>query len=107
MQVLESLVKDKVDWGKRYTILPALSLEGFIAVNIMEGSCDKERFKTFVLTQLIPQMNPYPAKHSVLVMDNARIHHDDDLVTAVEDIVALAQTTPDIAKKYFEESVYL
>ncbi|GBC04878.1 hypothetical protein RclHR1_05910011 [Rhizophagus clarus] len=75
----------------------------------MEGSCDKERFKTFVLTQLvnnfylyhylellklqysfvlnkIPQTNPYPAKHSVLVMNNARIHHDDDLVAAVEDI---------------------
>ena len=32
--------------GKRYTILPALSLEGFIAVDIMEGSCDKERFQT-------------------------------------------------------------
>ena len=97
-------------------------------------------------------MNPYPAKHSVLVMDNARIHHNEDLVVAVEDIgcrilylppyspdlnpietafsalkswlkryrdlvnhfdpiylilVALAQTTPEIAKKYFEESIYL
>jgi hypothetical protein len=30
-----------------------LSLEGFIAVDIMEGSCDKERFQTFVLTQLV------------------------------------------------------
>ena len=39
--------------GKRYTILPALSLEGFITVDIMEGSCDKERFQTFVFTQLV------------------------------------------------------
>ena len=39
--------------GKRYTILPALSLDSFIAVDIMEGSCDKERFQTFVLTQLV------------------------------------------------------
>src|SRR6266542_1688667 len=39
--------------GKRYTILPALSLEGFIAVDVMEGSCDKERFQTFILTQLV------------------------------------------------------
>jgi transposase len=96
-------------------------------------------------------MNPYPAKHSVLVMDNARIHHDDDLVAAIEDIggkvlylppyspdfnpietafsalkfwlkrhrdfanyfdpvylisTALAQTTSENAKRYFEESVY-
>ncbi|CAB4405886.1 unnamed protein product [Rhizophagus irregularis] len=129
-----------------YTILPALSLEGFIAVDIIEGSCDKEKFQTFVLTQLLPQINPYPAKHSVLVMDNTRIHYDDDLVTTIKDIggrilylpsyspdfnpietsfsalkswlkryrdlvdyfdpiylilVALAQTTPEIAKKYF------
>ena len=39
--------------GKRYTILPALSLEGFIAVDVMEGSCDKERFQTFILTQVV------------------------------------------------------
>jgi len=25
--------------GKRYTILPALTTEGIIAVNVMEGSC--------------------------------------------------------------------
>ena len=37
---------------KHYTILPALSLEGFIAVNIMEGSCDKERFQTFVFDSI-------------------------------------------------------
>ncbi|CAB4421881.1 unnamed protein product [Rhizophagus irregularis] len=69
MLVLERLVNDKVDW-----YLDEL------------GSCDKERFRIFVLTQLLPQMNPYPAKHSVLVMDNAHIHHDDDLVTAIENI---------------------
>src|SRR5687768_5441557 len=96
-------------------------------------------------------MNSYPAKHSVLVMDNACIHYNEDLVAAVYDIgcrilylllyspdlnpietafsalkswlkgyrdlidhfdpvalilVALAQTTPEIAKKYFEDSIY-
>ena len=96
-------------------------------------------------------MNPYPVKHSVLVMDNACIHHDDNLIIAIEDIggrvlylppyspdfnpiktafsalklwlkkyrdlvdyfnpvylilVVLAQITPEMAKKYFEESVY-
>src|SRR5579859_2561687 len=96
-------------------------------------------------------MNPYPAKHSVLVMDNARIHHDNNLVTAIEDnggrvlylppyspdfnpietafsalkswlkryrdlvnnfdpiyliLVALAQTTSEMAKNYFKESIY-
>ena len=29
---------------KHYIILSALSLKEFIAVNVIEGSCDKERF---------------------------------------------------------------
>jgi hypothetical protein len=39
--------------GKRYTILPALSLDGILAVDIMEGSCTKDRFSEFVLSQLV------------------------------------------------------
>jgi transposase len=29
-------------------------------------------------------MNSYPNKHSVLVLDNARIHHDDILIEYIE-----------------------
>jgi hypothetical protein len=39
--------------GVRYTILPALTLDGFIACDIMKGSCSKERFRTFVLSQVV------------------------------------------------------
>jgi hypothetical protein len=39
--------------GIRYTILPALTLDGFIACDIMKGSCSKERFCTFVLSQVV------------------------------------------------------
>jgi hypothetical protein len=39
--------------GIRYTILPALSLQGIIAVNIMEGSCTKEKFKEFVISKVV------------------------------------------------------
>ncbi|CAG8497583.1 16992_t:CDS:2 [Cetraspora pellucida] len=39
--------------GKRYTILPALSLDGIMAVDIMEGSCTKDRFSEFILSQVV------------------------------------------------------
>ena len=39
--------------GIRYTILPALSLQGIIAVDIMEGSCTKEKFKEFVISNVV------------------------------------------------------
>ena len=39
--------------GKRFTILPALTLEGYIAFDIMEGNCTKERFQSFSLAQVV------------------------------------------------------
>jgi len=67
--------------GNRYSVLPALSLEGIIYATIKQGSFDGEAFITF-LRGLLPRMNPYPAPNSVLVMDNCQIHH----VEEVEDI---------------------
>ena len=43
--------------GKRFTILPALTLEGYIALDIMEGSCTKERFQSFILAQIVSSVN--------------------------------------------------
>lgn len=39
--------------GKRYTILPALTLDGFIAAEIIEGSCNKELFQAFIINQVV------------------------------------------------------
>jgi len=39
--------------GKRYTLLPALTERGIIAVDIIEGSCTKQRFKEFVISQVV------------------------------------------------------
>ncbi|GBC10608.1 hypothetical protein RclHR1_09770011 [Rhizophagus clarus] len=70
--------------GVQYTILPALLLQGIIAVDIMEGSYTKKRFKEFIILNVVPQMNAYPSEYSVLVLDNARIHHDKDLIEYIE-----------------------
>ena len=39
--------------GKHYTILPALTLDGIIAVDVFEGACDRKRFVDFVLNQVV------------------------------------------------------
>ncbi|GET01199.1 homeodomain-like protein [Rhizophagus clarus] len=72
--------------GTKYTILPALSLDGILAVDIMVGSYNKERFCAFILSQVLPLMNLYPQKNSVLVMDNAVIHHNVELVRIIKSI---------------------
>jgi len=98
-------------------------------------------------------MNQYPEDNSVIVMDNVRIHHDEELVTLLEGLgcrvvflppyspdfnpietafssvkswirrnrnfmeacndpiyallVACSQITPQMAKSFFEESIYV
>ncbi|GES91797.1 homeodomain-like protein [Rhizophagus clarus] len=80
--------------GKRYTILPALSLDGYIAVDIIEGSCNKERFKDFILSKVIPQMYPFPGPNSVLIMDNAKIHHNNDFINIVQELGGKVEFLP-------------
>lgn len=40
-------------WGKKYSILPALSLDGIIALDIFEGSVNRERFLGFLHEHLV------------------------------------------------------
>ena len=56
--------------GKRYTLLPALSLDGIIAVNIIEGSCTKERFKEFVISQVVISINFIIFSLLLTIIDN-------------------------------------
>jgi hypothetical protein len=39
--------------GTRYTLLPALSLDGIISLEIMQGSCTKEQFCNFILAKVV------------------------------------------------------
>jgi hypothetical protein len=57
----------------RYSILPALSLEGILDVAVIEGAVNTEVFVEF-LRGLALEMKPYPEKNSVLVMDNVKFH---------------------------------
>ncbi|KAJ6512594.1 hypothetical protein C8R45DRAFT_812659 [Mycena sanguinolenta] len=61
----------------RYTLTTAMSMQGYIATRIVEGSMDAYEFFDFIVEDVIPEMNPYPDAQSVLVLDNCRIHHTD------------------------------
>ncbi len=39
--------------GTRYTLLPALSLDGIIALDVIQGSCNKEQFQNFILAKVV------------------------------------------------------
>jgi len=67
----------------RYSILPALSLDGILHTSILEGSHNGDTFFDFI-DGLLDKMNPYPNPRSVIVFDNASIHHGEDVVEMVE-----------------------
>lgn len=59
--------------GKKYSILPAISLDGIIHLEVLDKAITGEDFRRFV-QGLLPRMNEWPLPRSVLVVDNASIH---------------------------------
>ena len=71
--------------GTRYSAIPVMSLEGIHDVYLAEGNVNGETFETFVRSCLVPILQPfnYTNSHSVVILDNASIHH----VGAISEIV--------------------
>lgn len=68
----------------RYSILPALSLDGILAVDIVEGSFTSKTFARFN-DGLLDQMNPFPGPNSVIIMDNCRIHKSEAILDMIQE----------------------
>jgi len=85
--------------SERYSILPALTKEGFLCEEIVQGSFSASMFFFFVRDTLLPRCNPYPARNSVLVMDNAQIHRHPLIRETIEaagcKLVMLPPYSPD------------
>jgi hypothetical protein len=58
-------------------------LDGIIALEILAQPFTAATFRGFI-EGLLEQMNPWPQRNSVIVMDNASIHKGEDIRTLVE-----------------------
>lgn len=72
--------------GIRYSAIPIMSLEGIHDVLITEGTVDGEKFVDFITEYLLPILMPfnYVNPRSVVIMDNASIHHVDEVTDLIE-----------------------
>ncbi|OAV92507.1 hypothetical protein PTTG_11805 [Puccinia triticina 1-1 BBBD Race 1] len=61
--------------ANRITVMPAVSLDGLLGTIAQVGSMCCLDMQYFIETVLMPAMNPFPGRNSILVMDNAQIHH--------------------------------
>jgi hypothetical protein len=94
----------------RYSILPAITVDGIIYSHIKEGSYNGDQFLQW-LEGLLRVMNPYPAPHSVLILDNCRIHHVEGVEEMCEDRYVYilthnpkSESVPILILIYLEES---
>ena len=69
--------------GIRYSTIPIMSTQGIHDVYLAEGTI---RFSHFLSTSLLPILNPFNTVNvlSVVIMDNASIHHTDDNIRLIE-----------------------
>ena len=71
-------------------------MEGIEDVFVYEGSVNGDVFEYFVRTTLLPLLMPYDGqnKHSVVVMDNASIHHLETVQDMILGVGALIRFLP-------------
>ena len=88
--------------GEGISSIACISMKGVLECTMVTGSVDGDTFHAFVHSKLLPllMLMPFNGKnpHSVVVMDNASIHHVDgimDLITGVGALIFLPPYLPD------------
>ena len=72
--------------GTRYSAIPIVSLSGIHDVYLAEGTMNGDRFVHFLRVCLLPNLLPFNGVNprSVVIMDNASIHHVEEVRDLIE-----------------------
>jgi transposase len=54
--------------------LPAFAVNSYLCYAIFQGAITLEIMENFLEFEVLPHCNAYPARNSVIVLDNASIH---------------------------------
>ena len=85
--------------GKRISAIAVMTLSGVEDAYISEDNVNGEVFGDFMRRSLLPILQPFNGTnpHSVIIMDNASIHHLEDMITGVGAIIRfLPPYSPDL-----------
>ncbi len=82
--------------GQRVNAIAAISTSGVLDCHSVTSSVDGDRFIYFVQNILLPHLQPFDGvnPHSVVVMDNASIHHVHGVAPLIESTGALLYYLP-------------
>ena len=63
--------------AENFSLLPAMSVNGYIAINVFKGGVNAEMYEDFIRDEVLPRCTPWPGPCSVIIMDNAEIHRNE------------------------------
>jgi DDE superfamily endonuclease len=84
--------------AENLSLLPALTVDGYIACKIYEGGVNGPTYEAFLRENVLPKCQEFPKPRSVIIMDNASIHNNP-----VSTVVTAANTRkPDVLLKQLD-----
>jgi transposase len=90
------LVRYSATRNTRWSVLPAMSCDGYISYRVVQGSITQEIFEDFVLRDVLPHCTPWPGPRSILILDNGSSHTGSRL----KDICAAARVKLEFLPPY-------
>lgn len=87
--------------GKTWSILPAYTLDGYLScTSIREGEYSTDEFLQWIVHDLLPQCQAYPASRSVIVLDHDSRHVDPRVQLAIEEKGCVLKSLPPYSPDY-------
>lgn len=100
--------------GKRFSSICAVEQDGILGIYTTKGSVNGDVFSDFLERDVVPKLMPFNGTNprSIVLMDNASIHHCSEALTTIENAGALvhflAPYSPDLnpAEEVFSKVKY-
>ena len=82
--------------GKRHSVITAMSTRGIENIHVVQNTVDGDMFLHFVQSCLVPILQPFDGTNprSIVIMDNASIHHVDKVCKAICQTGAILRYLP-------------
>ena len=82
--------------GERISVIAAMSSGGVEALKVVRGTVDGDTFLEFIQRDLLPVLLPFDGRNSnsVVIMDNASVHHVAGVESIVTGVGALVHYLP-------------
>jgi transposase len=86
--------------SERWSILPALTVDGYLNCVIHQGAITAEILEHFLQYSVLPYCTPYPGPNSVIVLDNASIHRSARVRELCEQAGVILEYLPPYSPDY-------